>query len=38
MQGNYAFAVTWSDEVWPSLYTYDALTALISEFAPKQEQ
>ncbi|KAG7396423.1 hypothetical protein PHYBOEH_002291 [Phytophthora boehmeriae] len=31
-KGNYAFAVTWSDGHTSSLYTYDAVTALISEY------
>ena len=34
-QGNYAFAVTWSDGHTSSLYTYDALTALIAEYTSK---
>ncbi|RMX63035.1 hypothetical protein DD238_005178 [Peronospora effusa] len=36
-QGNYAFAVTWSDGHTSSLYTYDALTALIAEYTSEQQ-
>lgn len=31
MQGNYAFAVMWSDGHTSSLYTYDHLTKIIEE-------
>ncbi|CAI5746979.1 unnamed protein product [Peronospora destructor] len=36
-KGNYAFAVTWSDGHTSSLYTYDALTALIAENTSGQQ-
>ncbi|UIZ27970.1 hypothetical protein KXD40_004573 [Peronospora effusa] len=36
-KGNYAFAVTWSDGHTSSLYTYDALTALIAEYTSEQQ-
>lgn len=32
-QGNYAFAVTWSDGHTSSLYTYDHITKIIDEEA-----
>lgn len=32
-QGNYAFAVTWSDGHTSSLYTYDHITKIIGEEA-----
>uniref|UniRef100_A0AAV1VE73 Gamma-butyrobetaine hydroxylase-like N-terminal domain-containing protein n=1 Tax=Peronospora matthiolae TaxID=2874970 RepID=A0AAV1VE73_9STRA len=37
-KGNYAFAVTWSDGHTSSLYTYDALTALIAEYTSKSAE
>lgn len=37
-KGNYAFAVSWSDGHSSSLYTYDALTALITEYASGQAE
>ena len=36
-QGNYAFAVTWSDGHTSSLYTYDTLTALIAAYTRDQQ-
>eukprot|EP00644_Phytophthora_capsici_P009309 jgi/Phyca11/533350/estExt2_fgenesh1_pg.C_PHYCAscaffold_130041 len=36
-KGNYAFAVTWSDGHTSSLYTYDALTALITEYSAEKQ-
>lgn len=32
-QGNYAFAVTWSDGHQSSLYTYDHLSEVITEYS-----
>ncbi|CAH0519513.1 unnamed protein product [Peronospora belbahrii] len=37
-KGNYAFAVMWSDSHTSSLYTYDALTALIAEYTDTSAQ